>query len=327
MFPVLKEEKKRSLKNKNLKIFSGNSNIKLAKNICRNLEISLGKALVSKFANGEIQVKIEENVRGIDVFVVQSVCHPANDNLMELLIMIDALSRSSANTITAVIPYYGYAKQEKKTAGREPISAKLVANLITTAGADRVITVDLHAAAIQGFFDIPVDNLYAMPILLKYFVDKGMKGHNTVVVSPDAGGVARARAFALKMDASLAIIFKRRPKPDEIEIAEIVGDVKGKTAIMVDDMISTGKTLINGVNALIKRGAGGVFACVAHATLAKDAVDLIKRSAIKEVVVTDTIPVDRNKLDNKFKVLSVSSLLGEAIRRNYFNLSVSKLFE
>lgn len=326
MFSVLEEEN-HVVKEGDTKIFSGNSNIKLANEICKYLEILPGRALVSKFANGEIQVKIEESVRGTDVFVIQSMCHPVNNNLMELLIMIDALSRASANTITAVIPHYGYAKQEKKTAGREPITAKLVANLITTAGADRIITVDLHAAAIQGFFDIPVDNLYAMPILVDYFIKKGMKGQNTVIVSPDAGGVARARTFAVKLEASLAIIFKRRPKPDETEITEIVGEVDGKDAIMVDDMISTGKTLIKGAEALLKRGAKSIYACATHPILAKDAAKYLRESPIKELIVTNTIPIDECQLDSKVRILSVSSLLGEAIRRNYFNLSVSKLFE
>ncbi len=323
---VLEKEEMKSLKGERVKLFTGNANPQLARDIATYLDVPLGKATVSTFTNGEIQVKIEENVRGTDVFVIQPTCNPTNDSLMELLIMIDALSRSSANTITAVVPYYGYAKQEKKTAGREPITAKLVANLLTVAKADRIITVDLHAPAIQGFFDIPVDNLYSLPVMVQYFVKSGLAGGNVVVVSPDAGGVARARAFAEKVGASLAIIFKRRPRPDISEVTEVVGDVNGKIAIMVDDMISTGGTLVNAANAILARGATKVYACATHAILAGQAVEIIQNSAIEEVVVTDTIPVPAFALANKFVVLSVASLLGEAIRRNYFHMSVSKLF-
>lgn len=318
---------KLSLRNRNFKIFSGNANIKLTQDICKYLKVPLSPALVSKFSNGEIRVKIEENVRGMEVFVIQPTCRPVNDSLMELLIIIDALSRASAKQITAVIPYYGYAKQEKKTAGREPITAKLVANLLTIAGANRIITIDLHAAAIQGFFDIPVDNLYAMPILLKYIKKQKLDKNEIVVVSPDAGGVARARAFAERLNATLAIIFKRRPEPDVSELIEVVGRVKGKTAIIVDDMISTGSTLVTGAKTLIKRGAKKVYACITHPVLANKSIKLIDKSPLIEMVVTDTIPIEKSKRSKKITVLSVASLLGEAIIRNHFHISVSKLFD
>lgn len=323
---LVSEKEKLSLKGENIKIFSGNANIKLAKNICSYLKMPLSPALVTRFSNGEIRVKIEENVRGKEVFVIQPTCKPTNDSLMELLIMIDALSRASAKQITAVIPYYGYAKQEKKTAGREPISAKLVANLLTVAGADRIITMDLHAAAIQGFFDIPVDNLYAMPIFLEYIKKKKLN-NDTVIVSPDAGGVALARAFAESLNATLAIIFKRRPEPDVSELIEIVGHIKDKTAIIVDDMISTGGTLATGAKTLINRGAKKVYAFITHPVLADKSSKLIDSSPIVEVVTTDTIPIDGNIRPKKIKILSVAPLLGEAIRRNHFHLSLSKLFD
>lgn len=320
------EQETLSLKGEKVKIFTGNSNPQLARDICAYLDMPLGNAVVSRFTNNEIAVKIEENVRGTDVFVIQPTCSPVNDSLMELLIMMDALSRSSANTITAVIPYYGYAKQEKKTSGREPITAKLVANLITVASADRVITIDLHAPAIQGFFDIPVDNLYSLPVMTEHFKKMNLDPAHMVVVSPDAGGVARARTFAEKMHCSLAIIFKRRPRPDVSEVIEIVGDVKGKVAIMIDDMISTGGTLVTAAQTLLQRGAVKVYAAATHGILAGDAVRVIEESPIESVVVTDTIPISARARESKFVVLSVADLLGEAIRRNYFHLSVSKLF-
>ncbi|HEY4000550.1 MAG TPA: ribose-phosphate pyrophosphokinase [Candidatus Xenobia bacterium] len=317
----------KTLKGERVRLFSGNANPALAQQIAAYLDVPLSKALVSRFTNGEVQVRIEENVRGNDVFVIQPTCPPVNDNLMELLIMIDALSRSSARTITAVIPYFGYAKQEKKTAGREPISAKLVANLITVAQASRVITLDLHAAAIQGFFDIPVDNLYAQPIITEYFqMEKKLDNGGIVVVSPDAGGVARARSLAERLNATLAIIFKKRPRPDVAEVMEIVGDVKGKVAVIVDDMISTGGTLVNAAWRLKEEGATAVYAAATHAILADQAVDLIVKSPIEEIIVTDSIPIPAYALRAKFKCLTVAELLGEAIRRNHFNLSVSKLF-
>ncbi|MFH1454352.1 MAG: ribose-phosphate pyrophosphokinase [Armatimonadota bacterium] len=319
-------EEKMNLQDEKIRIFSGNSHKQLAKDICRFLGLPLSNALVSKFSNEEIQIKIEESVRGTDVYVIQTISRPVNDNLMELLIMIDALSRSSAYRITAVVPHYGYAKQEKKTSGREPISAKLVANLITVAGADRVITVDLHAAAIQGFFDIPVDNLYAMPIIIDYYInDTDLVTKDLVIVAPDAGGVARARAFAEKLNASLAIVFKKRPEPDESSVIEIVGNVKGKNVLIFDDMISTGGTLFRSAQALIERGAKKVYACATHPVFANNFIENLEKSNIEELVITDTIPV--NAKSEKLKILSVAPLLGEAIRRNHFNVSVSELFE
>lgn len=323
---VLDEREQPTLEGENMVLFTGNANPQLAQAIAEYLEVPMGKALVTQFTNGEIRVQIEENVRGAEVFVVQPTCGAVNDTLMELLIICDALSRSSAKTITALIPYYGYARQEKKTAGREPITAKLVANLITTAGADRVVTVDLHAGAIQGFFDIPVDNLMAMPIVVEYFRRKNIPKDELVVVSPDAGGVNRARIFAERLGAGLAIIFKRRPRPDAIDVIDLVGDIEGKTVLIVDDIISTGNTLVRGVEMLMSRGAKRVFAAATHPILAGEAVELIENSPLEEVIVTDTIPVPSAAQRGKVTVLSVAPLLGEAIRRNYFHLSVSKLF-
>ncbi|MGN0012918.1 MAG: ribose-phosphate diphosphokinase [Candidatus Bruticola sp.] len=310
-----------------VKLFHGNSNPGLAKAVADYLQIPLGKAMVTTFANKEIREKIEENVRGARVFVIQPTCGNVNDTLMELLIMIDALKRASAHQICAVIPYYGYAKQEKKTSGREPITAKLVANLITTAGADRIITCDLHAAAIQGFFDIPVDNLSALPIIAEHYLNKNIPKENLVVVSPDAGGVARATKLAERLGAKLAIIFKRRPEPDKLDVIDIVGDIKGKTCIVVDDMISTGGTLVKGVETLIEHGAKKVYTAATHAIFAENAVQIIKDSPIEELIVTDTIPISEEaKSMGKLKVLSLAPLLGETIRRTHFNLSVSELF-
>ncbi|HBM96501.1 TPA: hypothetical protein DD394_03070 [bacterium UBP9_UBA11836] len=310
-----------------VKLFHGNSNPGLAKAVADYLQIPLGKAMVTTFANKEIREKIEENVRGARVFVIQPTCGNVNDTLMELLIMIDALKRASAHQICAVIPYYGYAKQEKKTSGREPITAKLVANLITTAGADRIITCDLHAAAIQGFFDIPVDNLSALPIIAEHYLKKNIPKKNLVVVSPDAGGVARATKLAERLGAKLAIIFKRRPEPDKLDVIDIVGDIKGKTCIVVDDMISTGGTLVKGVETLIEHGAKKVYTAATHAIFAENAVQIIKDSPIEELIVTDTIPISEEaKSMDKLKVLSLAPLLGETIRRTHFNLSVSELF-
>ncbi len=311
----------------NVMLFRGHSNPPLAEAVARYLDIPLGRALVSRFSNGEIRVKIEENVRGSRVFVIQPTCGNVNDSLMELLIMIDALSRASAYSICAVIPYYGYAKQEKKTSGREPISAKLVANLITTAGADRVITVDLHAAAIQGFFDIPCDNLKALPIIAEHYRSMKLDNGDLVVVSPDAGGVARATDLAERLGAQLAIIFKRRPEPDQTQVIEVVGDIEGKNCVVVDDMISTGHTLIQGVEALKARGAKKIYAAVTHSIMAGDAVQRLENSQLEELVVTDTIPLPDEALKmTKLKVLSLAPLLGEAIKRTHFNQSVSELF-
>lgn len=309
-----------------LKVFSGNANRPLAEKVCDYLGISLGNAEVKTFSDGEISVEINENVRGKDVFIIQPTCPPVNDNLMELLIMIDAARRASAGRITAVIPYYGYARQDRKVAPRQPISAKLVANLITVAGASRVLTMDLHAGQIQGFFDIPVDNLFARPVLLHY-----LKEHfkdDLVIVSPDAGGVERARAFAKRLDASLAIIDKRRERANVAEVMNIIGDVKGKTAVIVDDMVDTGGTLTKAALALLDKGASAVYACCTHPVLSGNAVQRIAESPLKELIVTDTIPLSEEaRKCSKIKVLSVGKLFGEAVRRIHLNESVSVLFE
>lgn len=325
--PMLEDPEKYSLRDEDIKIFTGNSNIELAKDIAGHLKIPLSNAIVGRFKNGEIQVKIEESVRGYEVFVIQSMCCPVNEDIMELLIICDALVRASATSVNVIVPYFGYAKQEKKTAGREPISAKLIANIMTVAGASRVITMDLHAAAIQGFFDIPVDNLYALPLFVHYYKHKGLQGKDIVVVSPDAGGVARARLFAERLGTTMAVIFKRRPEPDKNEIIEMVGKVKGKKVIIIDDMISTGGTLVKGAEKLIEKGAREIYACATHPILAADAIERINNSQITEVAVTDTIPIPENAFKGKFVKISVASTFGEAIRRNYFNLSVSTLFD
>ena len=316
---------KYSLTGTNVRVFTGNAHPRLAYDICSYLNLPLSRSSASSFENGETRVKIEETVRGKDVYIVQPVCGKVNDSLVELLLLIDASFRASANTTTAIVPYYGYAKQEKKTSGREPISAKLFANIYTVAGASRLITVDLHAAAIQGFFDIPVDNLTFAPLLLKYFTD--MKLDDLVIVSPDAGGVTRAKFFAEKLHASLAIIFKRRPNPDQVETIDIVGDVAGKTAIIYDDMISTGGTLIEAAKILKNKGIKRILAGATHPILAGDAIKNIQNSDIEKVVVADTIPRLSQTLCDKFVYISVAPLIGEAIRRIHFNLSVSELFD
>ncbi len=308
-----------------LKIFSGNSNIPLAQEICATLDIPLGKANVKKFSDGEIQLEIEENVRGMDVFVVQSTCTPVNISLMELLIMMDAIKRASAERITAVMPYYGYARQDRKVAPRAPITAKLVADLITTAGANRILTIDLHAGQIQGFFNIPVDHLYAAPVMLEFI--KSKFADNLVIISPDAGGVERARAFAKRLGASLAIIDKRRDKPNEAQVMHIIGEIKGKTALLLDDMVDTAGTLTQSADALIKEGAAKVVACCTHPVLSGKAIEKINQSALQELVVTDTILLREDaKSCKKITTLSVSKLLGEAIKRIHNNDSVSSLF-
>lgn len=317
---------KPSLKGENIVLFGGTAHPHLSQQIAEYLGVPLGDAVVTNFSNGETRIQIEENVRGAEVFVIQPTCNDVNKAVMELLILIDALSRSSAKTITAVVPHYGYARQEKKTTGREPITAKLVANLITTAGANRVITIDLHAAAIQGFFDIPLDNLIAMPIMVDHFRNIDLDPKELVVVSPDAGGVSRARIFAERLGAGLAILFKRRPHADAIDVIDLVGDIKGKTILIVDDIISTGNTLVRGVEMLMDRGAKRAFAAATHAIFAGDAQKILYNSPLEKIVVTDTVPVEKKELGDKLRVLSVAPLLGEAIRRNYFNLSVSKLF-
>lgn len=307
-----------------LLVFSGSANPELAKAIATALRINVGRALIGQFKNGETRIKIHDNVRGGDVFVVQSTCSPVDHHLMELLLMIDAMRRASAARVTAVIPYYGYAKQEKKTSGREPISAKLVSNLIRTAGADRVLTMDLHAPAIEGFFDIPVDHLQAAQLLSDYVRD--LSPHNPVVVSPDAGGVGRANRFRERIGAGLAIIAKQRPEPDTAEVLEMVGEVEGKTAIIVDDMISTGGTLVEAAQALIERGATKVYACATHGIFAGDALEHIARSDLVETIVTDTIPQSANAAAARVRVISVASLFAEAIMRIHKDLSLSALF-
>jgi len=307
-----------------LQVFSGNANIALAREITSHLHQNLGRAMVSQFRNGETRVKVEENVRGSDVFVVQPTSLPVDHHLMEMLIMIDALKRASSKRITAVVPYYGYAKQEKKTTGREPITAKLVANLITTAGADRVLTMDLHAPAIEGFFDIPVDHLQAGPLLVDYFKAKDLR--DVVVVSPDAGGVTRANHFRERLGAGLAIIAKQRPEPDVSEVLEMVGDVEGKTAIIVDDMISTGGTLVEAAKALHERGAVRVFACATHGIFAGAAFDKIMESHLEEIVVTNTIVLPPEAAVAKIRTISVAALFAEAIMRIHKDLSLSTLF-
>ncbi len=308
-----------------IRIFSGNANIALATKICQHLGISLGKANVTTFSDGETRVEINENVRGMDVFIIQSTCPPVNVTCMELLIMIDALKRASADRITAVVPYYGYGRQDRKVAPRAPITAKLMADLITAAGANRVLSMDLHAGQIQGFFNIPVDNLFATPVLFDYMKRNYMD--NTVVVSPDTGGVERARAFGKRLGASLAIIDKRREGPNEAEVMNIIGNVEGKRIIILDDMIDTAGTVAQAAKAMKEAGALEVSTCCTHPVLSGPALDRIEGSEIKEVIVTDTIPLsDRAKNCKKIKVLSVSGILGEAVRRIYYNDSVSSLF-
>lgn len=309
---------------KELKIFCGNSNRELAGEIADYLGISLGDAKVRTFQDGEISTWINESVRGADVFVVQPTCSPTNDNIMELLILMDALRRASASRITAVVPYYGYARQERKARAREPITAKLIANIITTAGATRLVAMDLHAPAIQGFFDIPVDHLPGVPILAEYFMEKDLK--DICVVSPDIGGVGRARNFAERIGASLAIVDKRRPEPNVSEIMHVIGELEGKTAVLIDDIIDTAGTITQAAAVLMEKGATEVYACCTHPVLSPPAVDRLNNSVIKEVVVTNTIPLPKEKDSSKIKVLSVAPLLGEAIVRIHEDLSVSKLF-
>jgi len=313
---------------KNIKIFTGNSNPELAKEIADRLGLPLGDSNVKTFSDGEISVNINETVRGVDVFVVQSTNAPVNDNLMELLIMIDAFKRASAGRITAVIPYYGYARQDRKAKARDPITAKLVADILTAAGADRVLTMDLHAPQIQGYFDIPLDHLLGAPILSKYFIQKGfLDRDDIVVVSPDLGSVTRARKFADKLQSPIAIIDKRRPRANVSEVMNIIGDIEGKTCILIDDMIDTAGTITNGAEALIKIGAKEVYACCTHAVLSGPAVERLQNSVIKELVFLNTIKLDEAKASEKFKVLSVAPVFAEAIRRIYEDISVSKLFD
>lgn len=312
---------------KSLSIFTGNANRALADEICKFVEIPLGRADVTHFSDGEIYVEIGENVRGVNCFVVQPTCSPPNQSLMELLIMIDALKRASAGSIVAIIPYFGYARQDRKAKPRTPITAKLVANLITAAGADRALAMDLHAGQIQGFFDIPFDHLYSMPVLIEELRMLGYGGDSTVVVSPDAGGVERARAFSKRLGAGLAIIDKRRPAPNVSEIMNIVGDVKGKKTVIVDDIIDTAGTLTNAAHAIINAGASSVSACASHAVFSGKAVQRITDSPLSHVVVTNTIPLtEAGAACPKVRVKSVGRLLGEAIKRIHHGDSISSLF-
>lgn len=311
---------------KDVKIFACNANPNLAAKIAKELDLEVGNAEVSMFSDGEISVNIYETVRGSDVFIVQSTSNPVNDNLMELLIMIDAFKRASASRITAVMPYFGYARQDRKSKARDPISAKLVADLITAAGADRVLTMDLHAAQIQGFFNIPVDHLLGGTYLAQYYIEKFPERSDLVVVSPDLGSVTRARNFASKLDVPIAIIDKRRPKPNVAEVMNIIGDIKDKKVILVDDMIDTAGTITHGAKALAERGAKEVYACCTHGVLSGPAMERISDSPIKELVTLDTIAIPKEKMIDKIKTLSVAPLFAEAIRRIYCDGSVSELF-
>jgi ribose-phosphate pyrophosphokinase len=308
-----------------LVIFSGNSNPILSQKICEYINVPLGGEKVKRFSDGEIQIEIDENVRSKDVFVIQSICSPVNDNLVELLLMLDALKRASANRITAVIPYYGYARQDKKVAPRVPISAKLVADILTVAGATRIITMDLHAGQIQGFFNIPVDNLFAAPVIIDYIRKKF--NNDLVIVSPDAGGVERARAFAKRLKAGLAIIDKRRDAPNQAKAMAVIGNVTDKVVVLLDDMVDTAGTLVEAAGAIMKNGAREIHASCSHPVLSGPAIQRIEDSELKTLVVTDTIPLKENAIDcNKIKVLSISKLIGEAIIRSFKGDSVTSLF-
>ncbi|MBP5427576.1 MAG: ribose-phosphate diphosphokinase [Clostridiales bacterium] len=311
---------------KDIKIFAGNSNLKLAREIAEKIGLPIGSASVGMFSDGESAINIEEVVRGSDVFIIQSTSKPVNDNLIELLIMIDALKRASAGRITAVMPYFGYARQDRKAKARDPISAKLVANLLTVSGADRILTMDLHAAQLQGFFDIPVDHLVGVPILAQYFKERFSDDDDIVVVSPDVGSVTRSRKFAERLECPLAIIDKRRPKANVCEVMNVIGDIQDKKVILVDDMIDTAGTVINATNALIERGAKEVYACCTHAVFSGPAIDRIKNSPIKEMVVLNTIDLPKEKRLDKIKILSVASVFAEAIERIYGDISISTLF-
>ena len=313
---------------KDIKVFCGNANQPLAAEICQMMGTKLGESEVKSFADGEVSVSLYETVRGSDVFVVQSTCKPVNDNLMELLVMIDALRRASAGRITAVIPYFGYARQDRKAKARDPISAKLVANMITAAGADRVLTMDLHAAQIQGFFDIPVDNLLGNPVFVDYYAKKfGDKCEDMIVVSPDVGSVARARAFAQKLHMQMAIVDKRRQKANQCEFMNAISDVKGKDCILFDDMVDTAGSLCNAAKAIVEvGGANKVYACASHGVLSGSAIDRLESSNIEELALLDTIPAHPEAVRARIKYLSVASMFSEAIERTYQEVSISKLF-
>ena len=317
-----------NLHGKDIKIFSGSANPELARQIAEQLDLPLGKCKVTTFSDGEISISLEESVRGSDCFIIQSTCQPVNSHLMEILILADAMRRASAASITAVIPYYGYARQDRKARARDPISAKLVANLLTVAGIDRVVTMDLHASQIQGFFDIPVDNLYGMPVLAKYFMRQGFKNEDLVVVSPDVGSVARSRLMAAKFNANLAIVDKRRPRANVMEVMNIIGDVQGKVGLMLDDMIDTAGTITQGASAIVEKGgAKEVYACCSHGVLSGPAIERIAKSPLKQVVILDTIEIPEEKRIDKIKIVTVSDLFAEAIERVYSDLPVSKLYD
>ncbi|MEW6202667.1 MAG: ribose-phosphate pyrophosphokinase [bacterium] len=309
-------------------LVTGNANKELAQKIAKHINLELGKLEVSTFSDGEIRIEIDEHesMRGKDVFIIQPVCHPVNDNLMELLIMTDALKRASARAIAAVIPYYGYARQDKKVKPREPITAKLIANLLETSGVDRVLAMDLHAASIQGFFNIPVDHLSSTPTVVNYFKQHGIGGKKTVIVSPDVGGVVRARDIANRLNSQLAIISKRRPKPNKTEVYKIIGFVKGYRCVMIDDMVDTAGTLVEGAKALVEKGAKEITAFCTHPVLSGSAIQKIEDSFLKEVLVTDTIPIPAEKRNKKIKVISVANVFAEAILRGFEQRSISELF-
>lgn len=309
----------------NIKVFSGNANRKLAEDICKELNVPLGCCEVGKFSDGEIFVNIDETVRGRDVFIIQPTCTPVNDNLMEVLILIDAFKRASAGRINAVIPYYGYARQDRKTKAREPITAKLVADLLTVAGIDRVITMDLHAGQIQGYFNIPVDHLSGVPILAEYFKD--IVDKETVIVSPDLGGVTRARNFANLLDLPIAIIEKRRPKANVSEVMNVIGDIEGKNVVLIDDIIDTGGTITKAAQVLKTFGAKAVYACATHPVLSGPAIERIQDSVIEKFIIANTIPLLDNKKIDKIEVVSVAPIFAEAIKRIHYNESVSILFD
>ena len=314
-----------SVQGKRFKVFSGNANQELAQKICGVLGIELGQAELLRFKDGEIRARNLESVRGAEVFLIQPLNYPSAEHIMELLIMIDAMQRASAKEVCAVIPYYAYARQDRKTQPRDPIAAKLLANLLTAAGADRVVTLDLHAGQIQGFFDIPVDNLKGIPIITEYLLKKKLE--NVIVVSPDVGGVVRARELADRLNCQIAIVDKRRPKPNMAEVMNIIGEVSGKTAILIDDMIDTGGTIVNAANALIEKGATDVYACCTHAVFSDPAPEILQASPLKEIVVTDSIHLPEDKQIPKLTVLSVAPLFAEAIRRIFEERPVSKLFD
>ncbi|MCL2555884.1 MAG: ribose-phosphate pyrophosphokinase [Firmicutes bacterium] len=311
-----------------LKIFSGSSSKKLAENIARKLDVELGMIATGQFSDGEISVQINESVRGSDIFVIQSTSCPVNENLMELLVIIDALKRASAGRINAVIPYFGYARQDRKAQARDPITAKLVADLIGTAGADRVLTMDLHSAQIQGFFNFPVDHLYGIPVLKKAISkEKFIKDNNFVIVSPDIGSVARARAMATRLNAPLAIVDKRRPKPNEMEVMNIIGDIVGKDCLLLDDMIDTAGTIVNGAEALLSKGAKSVHAACTHAVLSGPAVDRLEKSCIEKLFCLDTIEIPKDKKFSKLVEISAASIFADAIESIYLEKPVSKLYD